>query len=103
VPIEDLIANIENPNHNSFKELLSLEDGKVVTKNNSKADYKQAGTPDYSDLLLDKYISVIEIVNPCTACGATDAGINSPWRMDAIGEMYFCDISLIILKLLPSC
>jgi hypothetical protein len=22
------------------------------------------GTPDYSDLLLDKYISVIEIVNP---------------------------------------
>jgi hypothetical protein len=36
-------------------------------KNNSnKPDYKQAqvGTPDYSDLLLDKYISVIEIVNP---------------------------------------
>jgi hypothetical protein len=48
---------------------LSLEDGKVVQKNNSKPDYKQAqvGTPDYSDLLLDKYISVIEIVNPCTA------------------------------------
>jgi hypothetical protein len=43
------------------------EDGKVVYKNNSnKPDYKQAqvGTPDYSDLLLDKYISVIEIVNP---------------------------------------
>jgi hypothetical protein len=37
-----------------------------VYKNNSiKPDYKQAqvGTPDYSDLLLDKYISVIEIVN----------------------------------------
>jgi hypothetical protein len=40
---------------------------KSCTKNNSnKPDYKQAqvGTPDYSDLLLDKYISVIEIVNP---------------------------------------
>jgi hypothetical protein len=60
-------------------------------KNNSiKPDYKQAqvGTPDYSDLLLDKYISVIEIVNPCTACGVTADGINSRWRTDAIGEMY---------------
>jgi hypothetical protein len=37
-----------------------------VQNNSIKPDYKQAqvGTPDYSDLLLDKYISVIEIVNP---------------------------------------
>jgi hypothetical protein len=65
VPVR-LIANVENPNHRSFKNF-PLEDGKVVYKNNSnKPDYKQAqvGTPDYSDLLLDKYISVIEIVNP---------------------------------------
>jgi hypothetical protein len=27
------------------------------------------GTPDYSDLLLDKYISVIEIVNPMHRMG----------------------------------
>jgi hypothetical protein len=47
---------------------------------------------NYSDLPLDiKYISVIRLYY--TACGATDAGINSPWHMDAIGEMYFCDIS----------
>jgi hypothetical protein len=85
-----LIA-VENPNHRSFKRTFLLEDGKVVYKNNSiKPDYKQAqvGTPDYSDLLLDKYISVIEIVNPCTACGVTADGINSRWRTDAIGEMH---------------
>jgi hypothetical protein len=65
---------------------------KSCTKNNSnKPDYKQAqvGTPDYSDLLLDKYISVIEIVNPCTACGVTADGINSRWRTDAIGNARF--------------
>ncbi len=50
-----------------FKRTFLLENGKVVYKNNSlKPDYKQSqvGTPDYSDLFLDKYISVIEIVNP---------------------------------------
>jgi radical SAM superfamily enzyme YgiQ (UPF0313 family) len=73
-----------------------LEDGKVVYKNNSnKPDYKQAqvGTPDYSDLLLDKYISVIEIVNQCTACGVTAAGINS-MAHGCYWECTFCDISL---------
>jgi hypothetical protein len=62
-----LIANVENPNHRSFKRTFLLKMVKSCTKNNSiKPDYKQAqvGTPDYSDLLLDKYISVIEIVNP---------------------------------------
>lgn len=67
VPIEELIFNLENPNYNLYKRTFLLEDGKVVYKNDSlKHDYKQAyvGTPDYSDLSLDKYISVIEIVNP---------------------------------------
>jgi hypothetical protein len=40
VPVEELIANVENPNRLSSE--LS-EDGKVVYKNNSiKPDYKQA-------------------------------------------------------------
>ena len=50
-----------------FKRTFLLENNEVVYKNNStKQDYKQSevGTPDYSDLLLDKYISVIEIANP---------------------------------------
>jgi hypothetical protein len=51
-------------------------------------------------LLLDKYISVIEIVNPCTACGAMVAGINLPWRTVAIGgNVRFDDISLDYIKI----
>jgi hypothetical protein len=65
VPVEELIANVENPNHRSFKRTFLWKMVKSCTIIN-KPDYKQAqvGTPDYSDLLLDKYISVIEIVNP---------------------------------------
>lgn len=57
MPVEELISNIENPDYNSYKRTFLLEDGKVIYKNNSlKHDYKQSqvGTPDYSDLLLDK-------------------------------------------------
>ena len=55
------------PKDGVVKRTFLLENGKVVYKNNStRSDYKQSevGTPDYSDLPLDKYISVIEIVNP---------------------------------------
>ena len=50
-----------------YKRTFIIENDAVVYKNNtSKPDYKQSqvGTPDYSDLQLDNYISVIEIVNP---------------------------------------
>ncbi len=50
-----------------FKRTFLLENGKVVYKNNSLkpiTNNPKVGTPDYSDLPLDKYISVIEIVNP---------------------------------------
>jgi hypothetical protein len=66
VPVE-VNRQCREPKSPLFQANFPLEDGKVVYKNNSiKPDYKQAqvGTPDYSDLLLDKYISVIEIVNP---------------------------------------
>ena len=43
-----------------------MENNQVQYKNNASNvnDYKQSevGTPDYSDLLLNKYISVIEMV-----------------------------------------
>ena len=50
-----------------FKRTFLLENQTVVYKNTTtKPDYKQSavGTPDYSDLLLDDYISVIESANP---------------------------------------
>ena len=101
-PIEELIANIENPNHNSYKRTFLLEDGKVVYKNNStKPDYKQSqvGTPDYSDLLLDKYISVIEIVNPMHRLWS-DGRWNKLTMAHGCywGKCTFCDISLDYIK-----
>ena len=101
-PIEELIASIENPNHNSYKRTFLLEDGKVVYKNNSSQhDYKQSqvGTPDYSDLLLDKYISVIEIVNPMHRMWS-DGRWNKLTMAHGCywGKCTFCDISLDYIK-----
>jgi hypothetical protein len=102
MPIEELISNIETPNHNSYKRTFLLEDGKVVYKNNStKRDYKQSevGTPDYSDLPLDKYISVIEIVNPMHRMWS-DGRWNKLTMAHGCywGKCTFCDISLDYIK-----
>jgi hypothetical protein len=107
MPIEELISNIESRNfgtdYNSYKRTFLLEDGKVVYKNNSlKHDYKQAqvGTPDYSDLLLDKYISVIEIVNPMHRMWS-DGRWNKLTMAHGCywGKCTFCDISLDYIKI----
>ncbi len=102
MPIEELIFNLENPNYNSYKRTFLLEEGKVVYKNNSlKHDYKQAfvGTPDYSDLPLDKYISVIEIVNPMHRMWS-DGRWNKLTMAHGCywGKCTFCDISLDYIK-----
>jgi hypothetical protein len=102
-PVEELILNIENPNYNSYKRTFLLENGKVVYKNNSlKPDYKQSevGTPDYSDLLLDKYISVIEIVNPMHRMWS-DGRWNKLTMAHGCywGKCTFCDISLDYIKI----
>jgi hypothetical protein len=103
VPLEELITNIEDPNYNSYKRTFLLEEGKVVYKNNSlKQDYKQSqlGTPDYSDLLLDKYISVIEIVNPMHRMWS-DGRWNKLTMAHGCywGKCTFCDISLDYIKI----
>ena len=103
VPVEELINAIENPTYNSFKRTFLLEDGKVVYKNNStQPDYKQSqvGTPDYSDLLLDKYISVIEIVNPMHRMWS-DGRWNKLTMAHGCywGKCTFCDISLDYIKI----
>jgi hypothetical protein len=79
-----------------------LENGKVVYKNNTlRHDYKQAnvGTPDYSDLLLDQYISVIEIVNPMHRMWS-DGRWNKLTMAHGCywGKCTFCDISLDYIK-----
>jgi len=106
-PIELLCNLVSNPapleGLGEFKRTFLLEDGKVVYKNNStQPDYKQSqvGTPDYSDLPLDKYISVIEIVNPMHRMWS-DGRWNKLTMAHGCywGKCTFCDISLDYIKL----
>lgn len=92
-PIQDL----------ELKRTFILENEQVTYKNNSKkADYKQlqVGTPDYSDLLLDQYISVIEIANPMHSLWS-DGRWNKLTMAHGCywGKCTFCDISLDYISL----
>ncbi len=86
-----------------FKRTFTLEKGKVVYKNNAtRQDYKQSqvGTPDYSDLQLERYISVIEVVNPMHRMWS-DGRWNKLTMAHGCywGKCTFCDISLDYIKL----
>ena len=103
LPVELLNSNIQNPNSTEFKRTFLLENNEVVYKNNTtKQDYKQSevGTPDYSDLLLDKYISVIEIANPMHSLWS-DGRWNKLTMAHGCywGKCTFCDISLDYIKI----
>lgn len=102
LPIELLYAKIINPDVAEFKRTFLLENDLVVYRNNSpKPDYKQShvGTPDYSDLLLDQYISVIEIANPMHSLWS-DGRWNKLTMAHGCywGKCTFCDISLDYIK-----
>lgn len=102
LPIELILENLESGTNTEFKRTFLLENGKVVYKNNSpRHDYKQSqvGTPDYSDLLLAKYISVIEIVNPMHRMWS-DGRWNKLTMAHGCywGKCTFCDISLDYIK-----
>ncbi len=105
LPIELLTSPdpSEGGENRAYKRTFLLENGEVVYKNNSlKKDYKQSqvGTPDYSDLLLDKYISVIEIVNPMHRMWS-DGRWNKLTMAHGCywGKCTFCDISLDYIKI----
>jgi radical SAM superfamily enzyme YgiQ (UPF0313 family) len=85
-----------------FKRTFLIENNEVVYLNNTtQSDYKQSqvGTPDYSDLLLDKYISVIEIANPMHSLWS-DGRWNKLTMAHGCywGKCTFCDISLDYIK-----
>ncbi len=92
-----------NSKEKQYKRTFLLEDGKVVYKNNTtRPDYKQlqVGTPDYSDLLLEDYISVIEIANPMHSLWS-DGRWNKLTMAHGCywGKCTFCDISLDYIKI----
>ena len=103
-PIENVLQYIEGQRDiQNLKRTFCLIDGKVNYINNSTCkDYKQSevGTPDYSDLYLDKYISVIEIVNPMHKMWS-DGRWNKLTMAHGCywGKCTFCDISLDYIKI----
>lgn len=107
LPILLLASNVlnpkpENPDFNIFKRTFLKENGEVVYVNNSlQNDFPQSqlGTPDYSDLLLDQYISVIEIANLMHSLWS-DGRWNKLTMAHGCywGKCTFCDISLDYIK-----
>lgn len=107
LPIFLLASNVlnpkpENPDLNIFKRTFLKENEEVVYVNNSlQNDFPQSqlGTPDYSDLLLDQYISVIEIANPMHSLWS-DGRWNKLTMAHGCywGKCTFCDISLDYIR-----
>jgi hypothetical protein len=103
LPLQLIIENEQLTIDKEYKRTFLLENGKVTYKNNSiKPDYKpsEVGTPDYSDLLLDNYISVIEIANSMHSLWS-DGRWNKLTMAHGCywGKCTFCDISLDYIKL----
>lgn len=102
-PILDLIEFLDGKRKiTELKRTLTIQNDQVTYINNSKtSDFKQkdVGTPDYSDLLLDKYLSVIEIANPMHRLWS-----DGRWNKLTLahgcywGKCTFCDISLDYIK-----
>jgi len=85
-----------------LKRTFTLENDEVVYLNGSTQDdfsQSETGTPDYSDLQLDNYISVIEIVNPMHRLWS-----DGRWNKLTLahgcywGRCTFCDTSLDYIK-----
>lgn len=109
LPMEILLSQIQRPKqtesiqNTSLKRTFLRKNGKVVYDNtSSKKDYPQSelGTPDYTDLLIDKYISVIEVANPMHSLWS-DGRWNKLTMAHGCywGRCTFCDVSLDYIKL----
>ena len=105
LPVEILWNYVKNPSkeNKNFKRTFLKENNKVVYNNLvNKTDYKQSelGTPDYTDLLLDSYLSVIEIANPMHSLWS-----DGRWNKLTMAhgcywaKCTFCDISLDYIKI----
>ncbi|MEO6639513.1 MAG: B12-binding domain-containing radical SAM protein [Ginsengibacter sp.] len=103
-PIENLFHFVNGEKKiTELKRTFTLVEGELTFINNTTSrDYKQGqvGTPDYSDFLLDKYISAIEVVNPMHSLWS-DGRWNKLTMAHGCywGKCTFCDISLDYIKL----
>lgn len=102
-PIENLLEHLDGKRPlDLLKRTFVLHEGHVEYFNHSlNRDYKQSevGTPDYSDLLLDAYVSAIEVVNPMHRMWS-DGRWNKLTMAHGCywGKCTFCDVSLDYIK-----
>ncbi|MBC7776703.1 MAG: radical SAM protein [Phycisphaerae bacterium] len=102
-PVEHLVEHLAGKRPlELLKRAFALVNDKVEYFNFSLSpDYKQmdTGTPDYSDLWLDRYISVLEIANPMHRMWS-DGRWNKLTMAHGCywGKCTFCDISLDYIK-----
>jgi hypothetical protein len=91
-----------NREKGQLKRTFALDNNNVVYYNGSTQKdvaQKDVGTPDYNDLLLNKYLSVIEIANPMHRLWS-----DGRWNKLTLahgcywGKCTFCDISLDYIK-----
>ena len=102
-PLLHLMEHLQgNRAMTDLKRTFALVNGRVVYMDGATSgDISQAdgGVPDYSDLLLDKYLSVIEIVNPMHRLWS-----DGRWNKMTLahgcywGRCTFCDTSLDYIK-----
>ncbi len=102
-PFLNLIEHLDGKREKAdLKRTFALENGEVVYLYGSKQnDFSQfeLGTPDYSDFELDKYLSVIEIVNPMHRLWS-----DGRWNKLTLahgcywGRCTFCDTSLDYIR-----
>jgi len=102
-PLRNLIEYLDKKRDFSMlKRTFTLIDGKVQYINGSlEGDVSQrnVGTPDYSDLLLSQYLSVIQLTNPMHRVWS-DGRWNKLTMAHGCywGKCTFCDISLDYIK-----
>jgi hypothetical protein len=102
-PILCLLEYFQGKREKAFlKRTFTREAGEVVYINGCKEPdfpFNKTGTPDYSDLFLDRYLSVIEIVNPMHRLWS-----DGRWNKLTMAhgcywkKCSFCDISLDYIK-----
>lgn len=103
-PMEQLLKFTEGTiGQKELKRTFLLDEGNVVYENSPLVrDYKQSqvGCPDYTDIDLHRYISVIEVVNPMHRLWS-DGRWNKLTMAHGCywGKCTFCDISLDYIKI----
>lgn len=102
LPIELLHQKVVKNLEVDFKRTFYLKNNAVFYENQSQLNdypFSKVGTPDYSDLLLDNYISIIEIANPMHSLWS-----DGRWNKLTMAhgcywaKCTFCDISLDYIK-----